>query len=178
MIQHRLNNASGAVMIENIPIVQLIWTSAPSTSSSSNSNPGSAPAQFPTPTGASTPTGGPFPPSVTVRLNESQRRAVHYLCANPTSIDEPTYSHPRIQIVQGPPGSGKTTLISAMVQWLASRNSRDQSGAITGTGGRPKGAIYLVAQSNVAVRNIAVKLHSIGFQDYKLIVSTEFKNDW
>ncbi|KAJ7067048.1 AAA domain-containing protein [Mycena amicta] len=38
--------------------------------------------------------------------------------------------------------------------------------------------MYLVAQSNVAVKNIAEKLASVDFLDFKLIVSKEFHYDW
>jgi regulator of nonsense transcripts 1 len=41
-----------------------------------------------------------------------------------------------------------------------------------------KGGIWLVAQSNVAVKNIAEKLTSIGFENWKLLVSKGFHLGW
>jgi hypothetical protein len=38
--------------------------------------------------------------------------------------------------------------------------------------------IWLVAQSNVAVKNIAEKLAANGFMDWKLLVSQDFHFDW
>ena len=38
--------------------------------------------------------------------------------------------------------------------------------------------IWLVAQSNVAVKNIAEKLASTGFEPWKLLVSKDFHFDW
>jgi hypothetical protein len=38
--------------------------------------------------------------------------------------------------------------------------------------------IWLIAQSNVAVKNVAEKLASIGFFKWRLLVSTDFHLDW
>jgi len=38
--------------------------------------------------------------------------------------------------------------------------------------------IWLVAQSNIAVKNIAEKLFSCKFRNFRLLVSGEFINDW
>jgi regulator of nonsense transcripts 1 len=38
--------------------------------------------------------------------------------------------------------------------------------------------VWLVAQSNVAVKNIAEKLDKVGFRDFKLLVSKDFHYDW
>lgn len=38
--------------------------------------------------------------------------------------------------------------------------------------------LWLVAQSNVAVKNIAEKLASIGYMNWKLLVSRDFIFDW
>jgi hypothetical protein len=35
-----------------------------------------------------------------------------------------------------------------------------------------------VAQSNIAVKNIAEKLLHSGFRDFRLLVSKEFHEDW
>ncbi|TRM64360.1 hypothetical protein BD626DRAFT_400681, partial [Schizophyllum amplum] len=63
----------------------------------------------------------------------------------------------------GPPGTGKTSVIAATVQQ-----------SITSGGG----GIWLVAQSNVAVKNIAEKLEKVGFHDYRLLVSRDFYEEW
>lgn len=41
-----------------------------------------------------------------------------------------------------------------------------------------KETIWVVAQSNVAVKNIAEKLYSCGFKEFRLLVSGEFIFDW
>lgn len=38
--------------------------------------------------------------------------------------------------------------------------------------------IWLIAQSNVAVKNIAEKLEDTGFDAWKLLVSKDFHFDW
>ena len=61
----------------------------------------------------------------------------------------------------GPPGTGKTTTIShAVRQWTASLKR-----------------VWLVAQSNVGVKNIAESLKSRGVE-FRLIVSKEFYVEW
>lgn len=86
------------------------------------------------------------------RLNVSQKAALDaMLSPNP------------ITIIQGPPGTGKTSVIAAFVQTALD----------LGYSG-----IWLVAQSNVAAKNIGEKLIKTGFMDWRLLVSTEFKVDW
>ena len=75
-----------------------------------------------------------------------------------TSIISLLYHH-----VLGPPGTGKTSVIAAFVQ--AALQSGQQG-------------IWLTAQSNVAVKNIAEKLGSVGFGDWRLLVSKDFHFDW
>ncbi|KAF9451887.1 hypothetical protein P691DRAFT_294664 [Macrolepiota fuliginosa MF-IS2] len=104
----------------------------------------------------------PLSPSVTAdlaqaasRLNTSQQVAVNaMLSKDPDHV---------LTIVQGPPGTGKTSVIAFFVQMAV---------ALGKTG------LWLVAQSNVAVKNIAEKLSSVGFNDYRLLVSREFIKDW
>jgi ATP-dependent exoDNAse (exonuclease V) alpha subunit len=86
-------------------------------------------------------------------LNTSQQKAVRAILSN----DE-------ITIIQGPPGTGKTTVIAAAVH---SVNSTDR-----------ERTLWLVAQSNVAVKNMAQKLGETGFRDFKLLVSKDFYVDW
>jgi hypothetical protein len=63
-----------------------------------------------------------------------------------------------ITVIHGPPGTGKTTVIAAAVMSLGISSARDRT-------------VWLVAQSNVAVKNIAEKLASVDFLGFKLIVS-------
>ena len=117
-----------------------------------------------------------IPPIVTTRpLNESQRHAVKHMLLNTNET--------RISIIQGPPGtglilncaslgcitnhnvwiSGKTTVIAAFVC----------SAVAAGATG-----IWLVAQSNIAVKNMAEKLGDVGFLDWRLLVSQDFHFGW
>lgn len=89
-------------------------------------------------------------------LNKSQQLAVNTMIS-----DQDDH---RITIVQGPPGTGKTSVIGAYVQL---------SVEVFG-----KTGIWLVAQSNVAVKNIAEKLIKIKFESWKLLVSKDFHFDW
>ncbi|KAJ2926342.1 hypothetical protein H1R20_g10754, partial [Candolleomyces eurysporus] len=89
------------------------------------------------------------------KLNPSQQIAVNSMLSTKDSY--------RCVVVQGPPGTGKTSVIAAYVI-LASRRGYD--------------GIWLVAQSNVAVKNIALKLLKVGFQDWKILVAREFHDGW
>lgn len=101
----------------------------------------------------------PMPPCVDGPLNNSQNRVVASMFTR-----DPSPQEPLLRLVQGPPGTGKTRTIAAFVQLL--------------TGKFPREGCYLVAQSNVAVKNIAEKLAQIGFKKWRLIVSHEFHFDW
>jgi hypothetical protein len=97
----------------------------------------------------------PPPLSYQYPLNESQQLAVESMLSLTNDL--------RILLIQGPPGTGKTTVIGAFVQ----------SAVDSGWTG-----IWLLAQSNVAVKNIAEKLAKIGFDDWKLLVSKDFHLGW
>lgn len=90
-------------------------------------------------------------------LNDSQRQAVSAILA----ADD--YEN-NLALIHGPPGTGKTTVIAA---------------AVTSVGRLyPYRPMWLVAQSNVAVKNIAEKLASVGFTKFKILVSEGFHFDW
>ncbi|EJD42231.1 P-loop containing nucleoside triphosphate hydrolase protein [Auricularia subglabra TFB-10046 SS5] len=91
-----------------------------------------------------------------IPLNPSQHRAVRAILRTvaPGQVD--------VDTIIGPPGTGKTMVIAASVVGLRSME-------------RP---VWLVAHSNVAVKNVAQKLADIGFLDFKLVVSWEFHYDW
>ncbi|PBK86038.1 P-loop containing nucleoside triphosphate hydrolase protein [Armillaria gallica] len=83
-------------------------------------------------------------------LNESQRQVVLAMIS----------SRPLV-IVHGPPGTGKTSTISEATKIWARRNL----------------PTWIVAHSNVAVKNIAAKLAESDV-DFKIIVSKEFYVEW
>ncbi|KAF9553827.1 hypothetical protein CPC08DRAFT_727629 [Agrocybe pediades] len=91
------------------------------------------------------------------KLNVSQERAVQAILSNKNDH--------RVLLVHGPPGTGKTTVIAASV-----------ISTMQLPGG--KSTLWLTAQSNVAVKNIAEKLATIGFFDFKILVSKDFHFDW
>lgn len=88
-------------------------------------------------------------------LNQSQQTAVDTMLS-PSNKDH-------IVVIQGPPGTGKTSVIARFVQTAIDAG---QTG------------LWLVAQSNVAVKNIAEKLTNVGFLDWRLLVSKDFHFDW
>jgi AAA domain len=69
----------------------------------------------------------------------------------------------RTVVIHGPPGTGKTSVIAAVVTSTSMMSPRP---------------LWLVAQSNVAVKNIAEKLVSVGFLQFKILVSKDFHFDW
>lgn len=98
-----------------------------------------------------------FSPSrISFQLNPAQDRAVQGFCSPENQTG------PLVQLVHGPPGTGKTTLIASIIQGLASDSE----------------AIYACAQSNVAVKNIAEKLVKAEFTGFKLLVSEDFYFEW
>ena len=88
-------------------------------------------------------------------LNPSQHSAITKMLSS--SLDT------NIMLIQGPPGTGKTTVIATYAI------SAIQAG---------KRGIWLMAQSNVAVKNIAEKLAKLDFFDFKLLVSPTFHFEW
>ncbi|EPT05583.1 hypothetical protein FOMPIDRAFT_41042, partial [Fomitopsis schrenkii] len=92
-------------------------------------------------------------------LNESQAAAVERVISD-DPIDQ-------MCLVHGPPGTGKTTVIAASVKQLMGRKKK-----------KGRRGIWLLAQSNVAVKNIAEKLASVEFLDFKILVSKDFHFQW
>jgi len=91
------------------------------------------------------------------KLNASQLKAVK------TSLS--SENSDRVILIHGPPGTGKTTVIAATVTSVMSSSDNERT-------------LWLVAQSNVAVKNIAEKLASVNFLDFKVLVSKDFHFDW
>ncbi|KAI5989422.1 P-loop containing nucleoside triphosphate hydrolase protein [Pisolithus orientalis] len=95
------------------------------------------------------------PANTSYPLNSSQVKAVRRM------LDES--NDYRATIIQGPPGTGKTTVIAAFVQAAVRAGRR---------------GIWLIAQSNIAVKNIAEKLAKFGLGNWKLLVSADFFEFW
>ncbi|KAH9917838.1 P-loop containing nucleoside triphosphate hydrolase protein [Fomitopsis serialis] len=91
------------------------------------------------------------------RLNDTQAAAVNRIMS--ASPDD------QVCLVHGPPGTGKTTVIAASVIELMNLPKKNRG-------------IWLVAQSNVAVKNIAEKLARVDFLDFKVLVSKDFHFEW
>ena len=89
-------------------------------------------------------------------LNQSQRTAVKKILSSDDNS--------RVVMIHGPPGTGKTTVIAAAVTSIHHAN--------------PMRSVWIAAQSNVAVKNIAEKLCAVDFHDFKLLVSKDFHFDW
>ena len=91
------------------------------------------------------------------RLNDSQAAAVHRILSGA--------QNDQVFLVHGPPGTGKTSVIAASVLQLMDAKKKERG-------------VWLVAQSNVAVKNIAEKLADVGFSDFKVVVSKDFHFEW
>jgi hypothetical protein len=93
-----------------------------------------------------------------IALNNSQDLAVRRILSEA--------DNERAMLIQGPPGTGKTTVIAASVL----RNMKSDRARRT--------TFWLVAHSNVAVKNIAEKLDKVEFHEFKILVSKDFHFDW
>ncbi|KAF8554478.1 P-loop containing nucleoside triphosphate hydrolase protein [Imleria badia] len=89
-------------------------------------------------------------------LNASQHAAVRRILSDK--------DNDRLVMIQGPPGTGKTTVIAASVISHDHANSGQ--------------SIWVAAQSNVAVKNIAEKFIKDGFHGFRLLVSWDFHYEW
>lgn len=85
-------------------------------------------------------------------LNDSQLQAVNHM------LDE----NKDVTVIKGPPGTGKTTVIAAFVSTILATSRK---------------CIWITAETNVGVKNIATKLVQAGIYNWKLLISSEF-NDW
>ncbi|KAK7681802.1 hypothetical protein QCA50_015149 [Cerrena zonata] len=98
-------------------------------------------------------------PSGKRELNNSQNLAVKHVLSKASSD--------RVCLIQGPPGTGKTTVIAASVRIFLANPT-------LGLGS----CMWLMAQSNVAVKNIAEKLADNDMLDFILLVSLDFHFQW
>jgi superfamily II DNA or RNA helicase len=83
-------------------------------------------------------------------LNDSQRTATNL---NAILSNAPTH---RLVLIHGPPGTGKTTVIAASVTSIMASPDKTNT-------------LWLVTQSNVAVKNIAEKLATEEFFEFKIV---------
>ncbi|KAF8907303.1 P-loop containing nucleoside triphosphate hydrolase protein, partial [Gymnopilus junonius] len=90
-------------------------------------------------------------------LNPSQEEAVNTILSN-KDIN-------RVVLIHGPPGTGKTTVIAAAVTSAITSSNKNTT-------------LWLVSQSNVAVKNIAEKLAFVDFLDFKIVVSKDYHFEW
>jgi regulator of nonsense transcripts 1 len=90
-------------------------------------------------------------------LNVSQKSAVNLVLSRKQKD--------RVALIHGPPGTGKTTVIAASVTSIMASASDEAT-------------IWLVAQSNVAVKNIAEKLMELEFTKFRILVSKDFHFEW
>jgi len=103
----------------------------------------------------------PSPDSPAIEIQEHQDAPLND--SQHTALTSMLSSDAPITLVQGPPGTGKTTVIAT---YVLSAIQAEQRG------------IWLMAQSNVAVKNIAEKLAKLGFFNFKLLVSRSFHFQW
>lgn len=94
-------------------------------------------------------------PDIPRPLNNSQKKAIKCMLNQTDRF--------RTTIIQGPPGTGKTTVIASYVMTAVSAG---------------RSGIWLIAQSNVAVKNIAEKLADFGLTYWRLLVSDDFYVSW
>jgi hypothetical protein len=95
-------------------------------------------------------------PQLTNKINPSQLKVIGRVTApNPMG-------RTRATLVHGPPGTGKTSTITAAAIRLV------KSGEF----------VWIVAQSNVGISNVADKLRKIEFHDFVLIVADEYYVWW
>ncbi|KAI6108090.1 hypothetical protein F5141DRAFT_97699 [Pisolithus sp. B1] len=93
-----------------------------------------------------------------IEVNTSQERAIEKILS--------ASDKDRIALIQGPPGTGKTTVITAAAISII---SCPDAGSRT---------VWIAAQSNVAVKNIAEKFAKIKFYNFALLVSKDFHFEW
>jgi hypothetical protein len=92
-------------------------------------------------------------------MNEGQKEALRVMLG---FVSGDSSSKVQLPVVVGPPGSGKTTVISAFARAMAHFNQ----------------PVWLVSQSNVAVKNIAERLMRDDFMGWRLLISRDFVEGW
>ncbi|KAJ3733117.1 P-loop containing nucleoside triphosphate hydrolase protein [Lentinula guzmanii] len=103
-----------------------------------------------------------FPSSITPACLNSLKAYVKHLNTSQAIVAAAMTSEDPIVIVHGPPGTGKTTTISAAAEIWSKLHAL---------------SVWIIGHSNVSVKNIAEKLLKREV-DFKLIVSKEFYVEW
>ncbi|KAF5335473.1 hypothetical protein D9611_012174 [Ephemerocybe angulata] len=104
------------------------------------------------------------PPDDTAALNPKVTEQVIRMAnlnASQAKVVEMAGSNQRCVLVHGPPGTGKTTTIAAISRIWDLHDC----------------PVWIVAHSNVAVKNIALALHKRDV-DFKILVAKEFYEEW
>jgi regulator of nonsense transcripts 1 len=143
---------AGQKSLQESPFIQRVWF----------------PHRFDQTTSTATDSGRPEKVSTSIKLNDSQCNAMRAMVGkSPIVVVHGTFdticylSRVYPFRLEGPPGTGKTTTITAAAQVWESRNF----------------SVWIVAHSNVAVKNIAEKLFDKKV-DFKILVSKEFHEEW
>ncbi|KAI6094840.1 P-loop containing nucleoside triphosphate hydrolase protein [Pisolithus croceorrhizus] len=93
-----------------------------------------------------------------VKVNASQERAIEKILS--------TSDKDRVALIQGPPGTGKAMVITAaVISIILCPDATSRT-------------VWIAAQSNVAVKNIAGKFAKTKFYDFALLVSKDFHFEW
>ncbi|KAJ3740673.1 P-loop containing nucleoside triphosphate hydrolase protein [Lentinula detonsa] len=103
-----------------------------------------------------------FPSSITSACLNPLKAYVKHLNTSQAIVAAAMTSEDPIVIVHGPPGTGKTTTISAAAEIWSKLHAL---------------SVWIIGHSNVSVKNIAEKLLKREV-DFKLIVSKEFYVEW
>jgi hypothetical protein len=104
--------------------------------------------------GKATPPNPEFLKEFTTGMNDKQEEALKLMLSESESVQLP--------VIIGPPGTGKTTVISSFTRALAASCC----------------PVWVVAQSNVGVKNIASRLIKDGFMEWRLLISKDFYHGW
>lgn len=87
-------------------------------------------------------------------------------------------SQERLVLIHGPPGTGKTSLITACCeQWQSTCSHVEGGGGSSSSGEGARDTIYACCQSNVAVKNIGESFSRANI-NFKIIVSPNFYVEW
>lgn len=87
----------------------------------------------------------------------------------------------RITMIIGPPGTGMNRALQSnnpFLPKLPGKTTVIAATVISLINGTTEDFVWIIAQSNIAVKNIAEKLLDCEFTDFRLLVSKEFITEW